>query len=35
MYVVKASGKRDEFNLDKIRKTCLIAGASKELAEID
>jgi hypothetical protein len=33
MYVVKASGKREEFNVEKIRKTCLRAGASKDLTE--
>jgi len=33
MYVVKASGKREEFDVEKIRRTCLRAGASKELAD--
>ena len=33
MYVVKASGEREEFNAEKVRRTCLRAGASKELAD--
>jgi len=33
MYVVKASGEREEFDVEKIRRTCLRAGASKELAD--
>lgn len=33
MYVVKASGEREEFNAEKIRNTCLRAGASRKLAD--
>jgi len=33
MYVVKASGEREEFDVEKVRRTCLRAGASKELAD--
>ena len=33
MYVVKASGKKEELDVEKVRKTCLRAGASKELAD--
>jgi len=33
MYVVKASGEKEEFDIEKIRRTCLRAGASKELAD--
>lgn len=32
MYILKASGKRARFNPAKIRKTCLRAGTSRELA---
>lgn len=32
IYVVKASGEREPFDVEKIRKTCERAGASKELA---
>ena len=33
MYVVKASGEKEELDVEKVRKTCLRAGASKELAD--
>jgi len=33
MYVIKASGEKEEFNVEKIRRTCLRAGASKGLAD--
>lgn len=33
MYVVKASGKKERFNPEKIRRTCLRAGAGKYLTE--
>ncbi len=32
MYVTKASGEKEEFNIEKVRKTCLRAGASEKLA---
>ena len=33
MYVLKASGEKEEFDAGKVRKTCLRSGASKELAD--
>lgn len=33
MYVTKASGEKEEFDVEKVRLTCLRAGASKQLAE--
>jgi len=33
MYVVGASGEREEFDVEKVRGTCLKAGASKELTD--
>jgi Holliday junction resolvase len=33
MYVIKASGETEKFDLEKIKRTCLRAGATKELAE--
>ncbi|MFQ6010329.1 MAG: ATP cone domain-containing protein [Candidatus Aenigmatarchaeota archaeon] len=33
IYVTKASGEKAEFNPEKIRKTCLKAGATKKLAD--
>jgi hypothetical protein len=33
MYVTKASGEKEEFDVEKIRLTCLRAGASEQLAD--
>jgi len=33
MYVTKASGEKEEFDVEKVRRTCLRAGASKQLAD--
>ncbi|KXB04591.1 hypothetical protein AKJ49_01940 [candidate division MSBL1 archaeon SCGC-AAA382A03] len=33
MFVVKASGEKEEFDPEKIKRTCLRAGASEEFAE--
>lgn len=33
VWVTKASGKIEKFNVNKVRRTCIRAGASKELAE--
>ena len=33
MYVIKASGEKEELDVEKVRKTCLRAGASRELAD--
>ena len=33
MYVIKASGEKEELDVGKVRKTCLRAGASRELAD--
>jgi len=33
MFVIKASGEREKFDPEKIRRTCLRAGATKELAD--
>ncbi len=33
MFVIKASGEKENFNAEKVRRTCLRAGASKELAD--
>ncbi len=33
MYIIKASGKRVKFNPIKVRKTCLRAGASRDLTD--
>ena len=33
MLIVKSSGEKENFDIEKIKKTCLRAGASKELAE--
>jgi predicted RecB family endonuclease len=33
MYVTKASGEKEEFDVEKIRWTCLKAGASKQLVD--
>jgi predicted RecB family endonuclease len=33
MYVTKASGEKEEFDVEKVRLTCLRAGASKQLAD--
>ncbi len=33
MWVVKASGKMEKFNVNKVRRTCVRAGASKDVAE--
>jgi len=33
MYVTKASGEKEEFDFEKVRRTCLRAGASKQLAD--
>lgn len=33
MFVIKASGEREEFQREKIKNTCLRAGASKKIAE--
>jgi hypothetical protein len=32
MYVTKASGEKEEFDIEKVRRTCLRAGASEKLA---
>lgn len=32
MYVTKASGEKEEFDVEKVRRTCFRAGASKQLA---
>jgi predicted RecB family endonuclease len=33
MYVTKASGEKEKFDVEKVRLTCLRAGASKQLAD--
>lgn len=33
MFVKKASGEREEFDINKVKRTCLRAGASEKLAE--
>lgn len=33
MYVVNASGEKEEFDAEKVRRTCLRAGVSKEFAD--
>ncbi len=33
MWITKASGKMEKFNINKVRRTCIRAGASRELAD--